>query len=686
MPTLNPVDLSRWYVSALSLLAAPIASFAQPSPPVSEAVYLTPVHVFARREGDIRDLDQQPGGIGVVHTLGQEELAAHGNESIEQIISREGLGTLDANSSLGTGSGLSMRGFTVSVQSASNLTTTGYRLDGHADIAYRFLRDMSTVERVQVLGGLDSTFIGTGAPGGTLQYIGKTAQGRENLVTSFTLGSDGLRRTVLDGEKHFGPLQARIVLAEQEGQHTVEGMPTNRKNGLLSLVTNTPAGNLRLDLEQQVNHAPYVFGTVYDYNQFWYDRPYVSPQSRADRQFQRAALYWDKSLSAATTVRAYWQTARQHRDESLVGFWDIRAAGDLWGYYRTVQADAAQMDYGATLDSLQHWGGMDHHLSLGVQHQWQTLDFNGPQSIDQYVIGLDQPQWPINLGALTLVPRTLRERYAQTGYALADRVSLTSSLEARLGWRRTVLDVQTAQNGVPMTTAADLSHDNVSAGLAWRRDAANQAWLARTESFQPNRGLLRLGGYMPPQLGVQWELGYLHEVGTDRFSASLFRIDLANLPGVDPIDKNYIIPVGAIRSQGLAAHASTEWAGWSLRLNGNWQHSRVVVPVSATQGSYMTGTPGYFGSLRAGRSLGGIRGWLQPVWNGNRPGNGTNSFVAPGYVRWDAGVEGTVSPRVRWAFTAENLLDKRYVQALSAANNVWQGPRRRFNLMVTLSF
>jgi outer membrane receptor protein involved in Fe transport len=37
---------------------------------------------------------------------------------------------------------------------------------------------------------------------------------------------------------------------------------------------------------------------------------------------------------------------------------------------------------------------------------------------------------------------------------------------------------------------------------------------------------------------------------------------------------------------------------------------------------------------------------------------------------------------VRWSLSVNNLTDKRYVRALTGADNVWQGPRRRLMIGV----
>ncbi len=61
----------------------------------------------------------------------------------------------------------------------------------------------------------------------------------------------------------------------------------------------------------------------------------------------------------------------------------------------------------------------------------------------------------------------------------------------------------------------------------------------------------------------------------------------------------------------------------------------------------------------------------------SRPGDDKASFRALGYGVLSAGLESTPSQQgLRWGAGVQNLADRRYVRALTGADNVWQGPRR----------
>ena len=162
---------------------------------------------------------------------------------------------------------------------------------------------------------------------------------------------------------------------------------------------------------------------------------------------------------------------------------------------------------------------------------------------------------------------------------------------------------------------------------------------------------------------------------------SAFDIRQSNVPGTDPADSDFLVPVGHVRGRGLSVSAMTQWLGLDWRANATHQVLRVDAGSSTDQGRLLPGTPQDLGSLRVSKAMPsiGVAAWLQPFWVGKRPADDAGSLYAPGFVRWDMGAN---LQRGNWYCNValENALDKRYVQAISAADTVRQGQRRRLTL------
>jgi TonB-dependent Receptor Plug Domain len=677
---ITPGPLYPQHLLALaSLLSYAISAQSQVDPRPDEASsLLNAVNVSGRRLSDDSALANAPGAIGQVTTLKAEDIAASASSSIEELLQRNSLASIDAGSSFGLATGVSGRGFGIKGLSGASGKIL---LNGHPDIAYAFNRDLSTVETLTWTGGFDATLVGGGAPGGQLAYQSKRPRGTPFASFEATFSSDGLRRFSLDAEQHFGPLKVRAVLADQRGQSTVEGMPTDRSSFLVSSLLASPIGQFQLDLEQQHNRAPFVFGTVYAANRFWYDRPYVSPQSTADRSYSRTALYWNTELGKNTDIRLWVQEARVQRNETLVGFWTVEDDSTLSGYYRQLRASASQQDLGLQVRHLLTLGTTEHSLTVLAQRQTQSQEFSGPQSIARFSIDIADPIWPTNLAALTLRPRLYRELFTESGFALADSVQWNDHLELRAGLRHSRIALASANSAAIPAAVGQANHNTLSLGVTWKVDAFQKLWLSRIESFEHVAGQRSNGAFLPPQLGLQWELGWRRESANDKVSVSLFNITQSNIPGVDPLDRDYLVPIGTVRSQGASVQASVKWLGLQWAANTSVQHVRVVTPADTSQGPQLPGVPAVFGSLRVStqETKQGLQAWVNPSWSARKPADANGSVYAPGYVRWDSGL---VYKQTGWQInlSALNLFDLRYVQALNATDNVWQGPRRRVNI------
>lgn len=69
--------------------------------------------------------------------------------------------------------------------------------------------------------------------------------------------------------------------------------------------------------------------------------------------------------------------------------------------------------------------------------------------------------------------------------------------------------------------------------------------------------------------------------------------------------------------------------------------------------------------------------WVGVSAVGRTPGDSANSFFAPGYAKADCGFDLQVGRGTSFGVIAYNLFDRRYVEALTANDDVYQGGRRR---------
>lgn len=618
-------------------------------------------------------------------------------ERLDNLATSQGLGYASTtNGGGGDSSGLGMRGFAVNNQSYASgraISSSRAYVDGHTDLQRRFLRDLSTVERVEVLTGQDATLLGSGPPGGSINYITKKPTGKDFATGAAGLGSNGLYSGLIDTE--FGSLLGRTRLVGKviRLDYKDERVVNARENFFLTHVYSQGNFKLGLDYERLNDRTPFAFGTVYAGGKFWFDQAYVDTNvTKALRQYQRYSVSADYAWILGTTkqsLNVYSQGASAHRDETLLGDNVVTSATTVSGLYRVIRDDYQQKERGARYRINWDTGTVSHQTLLSWRMLREGLDFSGPLNGTGFSINLANPNFSgVNYSALPLGVSSQLEKNQERGFALAHNATFPTDTTASIGLRRVSNQTDAAPNGGVMTQNGNVEAMIRSYGLLQKIHGSLRGYLTRSESFEPVRALNFAGSYLEPRRGVQWDAG-LHWGDRTRGDAgylSLFTIDQKNLPTTDPVHPAFLINLGSVRAKGAALGQS--WlAGKDSLLSGKWTASlsyleaRVEELTFATQGRAIVGVPHGQGSVRwEPAPQNGIQPWVQLVGIQQRPGDANASFYAPGYVRTDMGARYRLDEKANLSVALNNAADIRYVQALSGPSDVWQGARRKLFL------
>ncbi len=606
-------------------------------------------------------------------------------QKLEDVLIELGLAGWDASGSLGLATTVQARGFSVNPQSSSGLSSGKILLNGHPDVGRRFVRDPVTIERISYFGMTDAAAAGASTPAGTVLFQSKTPTGRPHLSYGLGGASNGLVRGTLDAEGEIGALQTRLVAAEHTGDKTVEGVTDRHSTVLLSSrIASSASSSLRLDIESQTAHLPVSFGTVYAGSQFWYDRAYVSQtDSRATRRNDRVAAYWDLALGDNSSLSAHAQRAIGRRNEDLLGFWTVTGPNTLNSYARHIDENYGQTDWGVAVGHALTLGDQTHHTRLSYTDSLQTLDFSGPQSIGAFNIDVADPQFNIPFSSISLTPRVLKERYSESTWSASDRIEFSPKWELQTAVTRNTIHIDSSSTNAPMVPVASHELTNFAVTGSHRVDEALRVWVGWGNAFEPNRGMMKSGDFLPPKQAREAEVGAAFERDRQKLQFAIYDIRQSNLAGTDPSDRNYLIPVGSARSSGLQFTARQSFEDITLYAGGTLQHARTTTPTSVAQGPYLPGIADRYGALGGVWQSGG---WptvdLKMIATGARPGDSKGSFFAPGAAVWHLNVSGTVAggSTAQWSIGLVNLFDRRYIRAISAADNVWQGERRKLTL------
>ena len=649
-----------------------------------------PVIAQTTPSGDLDDvhvIERVQAGAGGPATSGFSysiQPSATNLRKLDDLLVEAGLASWDASGSFGLATTIQSRGFSLNPQSAAALSGGKILLNGHPDIGRRFVRDPVTVEKVSYYGMTDATVAGASTPSGTVLLQSKVSTGKPHFRYSLAGASNGLARWTLDAERELGPVQLRLIAAQQAGDKTVEGVVDRHTTVLLSAqVASSTSSNFRLDLESQTTHLPFPFGTVYAGNQVWFDRAYVSAaESKATRRNDRVAAYGDFLLSGNTSLRFHAQRATGRRNEDLLGFWTVTTPNTLSSYARHLDETYDQADWGVNVESAMKLGNQTHHTRLSYARSLQALDFSGPQNIGAFRLDVADPQFTTPFSAISLTPRLLKEQYSESTWAVSDRIVFSPRWELHGAVTHNAMRIESSATTAPMALVAVQGLTNVAVTGNHRLTDAMRLWVGWSDAFEPNRGQMKSGDFLPPKRARQTEFGGEFRQGTQKLQISIYDIDQSNLAGVDPADKNYVVPVGSARSSGLQFSARQSWASFAVYTGATFQRARTIVTTSAAQGPYLPGIADRYGVVGATwqpRERDGLSVDMKMIAIGDRPGDSVGSFFAPGAAVWNLNVSGKVPgvSAAQWSIGVTNLFDTAYIRALSAADFVWQGERRK---------
>lgn len=585
------------------------------------------------------------------------------------------------------------------------------------DVARMFVRDLVTVESLDVRQGHSSVLYGSGTPGGSLNYRLRGAGSADGTtLTRFRAGlvlegnggtSSQLQwRTEADIARPASadmPIAWRVVGAVQGGDAWQQVVDTGRGTAMADALYQYNSGQLRATVEWQRNNRPFSFGTVYVNGQVQYDKVYVGPEAQSTRDTTRAALAWQQSLSLNWQLQAQAQTAVVRRDETLQGYWAIVSPTQLSGYYRRLHDDYQQHDARLELNGKFATGPVKHVLMAGAEWHATNIDFNAPQCIACFNIDVANPVFNVPGDRLTLIPRRQRDESRQRAVYVFDRMQLTPTYAAEFGARKTTLSAisSAALSDAPVwATTTNVADTVVSAALEAKLGLRSVLRASYDEAFLPNQGQDRFGQFVAPRRSSQREIAYRwRPAGMSGASLNInaFEIIQNNITARDtstPVVTGAVKLIGVRRNRGVdAAWSQPINDEWAVRLVGSYVQARMIAKTSTSLGDQPVGVPKLLGSARLSRTIVWTpiteamrcEVWLMQSGSSKRYGDARNTFQVAGYGLTSTG--GSCG-RGGWnaSITVSNLFGKRYVSAITAADDIYQGDPRRISLFLSRSF
>lgn len=589
-------------------------------------------------------------------------------------------------------------------------------IDGMRDDALYF-RDLSNIERVEVIKGPAAVLYGRGSSGGLINSVSKKPGFDPKHEVGVSFDSEGKRRTQFDAG--WADEQQRDKAFRVTGAY--EDSDTFRDDGYIDRKSIAPSAYFRLSDDLELN-----LGATYLYDKRLIDfgipalgdRPvHVDREKRfgsgdEDQDYARSEVFSftasldyrindDLTLTNATRYYHYDLDRNNTLADSSPTRFVTAPNGEL--LVKLNRGNVARDEYGVfnqtDLKQQLQLAGMQHNLlygmELGYQDKYQrTFNQNNVAQVPVYRDGLV----PVPEHANTLSAKGTN--YQETaGFYVQDLIELTSQWKALLGVRYDIFgqefDDRRVQN-------VDLDRTDKTwsprAGLVYQPDQIQSYYVSVSRSYQPSAEVFQLSPAtenLEPEKTTNYEVGAKWDLLDSRLSvtAAVFRLERTNMKTADPANPSLTVLAGEQRTDGFEATFSGQLTDkWQVYGGYAYLDAEITKSNSKTngvpnEGQVPTLTPRNSANLWVVRSL-------TPEW---RLGMGANyvddrytaldnKVVMPSYTTFDAALLYNV-PQWDMALRLHNMFDRNYyASAHGSVDLITPGAPRTLELSANYRF
>ncbi|MEQ9725150.1 TonB-dependent receptor [Pseudomonas sp. WHRI 8822A] len=470
-------------------------------------------------------------------------------------------------------------------QGLTNFTVRGftsaefYRNGFPINRGYPNSPDANTLERVEVLRGPAATLYGRGDPGGTFNVVTKQPLDEQRTTIGSQFTDQGLRRGTLDTS---GPLDEEGRLAYRlnvvgEGGDSFRDDVESERYGIAPVLSWQVTDDTRITLEgdfmrnnhpldRGITHFPGQRGTPSHSTYYWgkgTDNMLHNDNDMVQLRFEHQ-LNDDWSLAGGY----------QYLDGSLKGN-AIEANGiaadgvTLGRNFNYRKLEWTDHNYQLNLTGNFETAGFAHTLITGVEYEdydYRSIISRSAAGNTAYPVNIFDPVFSQSRPALTRTPTHDHETLKTWAAFVQDQIALTERFKVLGGVRLERFEHK--YDDLRVNNADWEKADNAvtpRVGVIYDLTDSVAVYANASKSFKPNSGAARLGGGFDPEEGKAYELGMKWAAldGLLNIDTAVFHTIKENVQTVDPVDPNFRIAAGEVRSRGfevnVAGQLTPEW-------------------------------------------------------------------------------------------------------------------------------
>ena len=545
-----------------------------------------------------------------------------------------------------------------------------------------YYRDLSNVERLEVVKGPAAVLYGRGSSGGLINRVTKKP-GLDLTSASLSWGPYGDVRGEVDAARIVNDaLSWRLTGAVEDGD-------TYRSRGFIERRTIAPSVRLRFAPDTTL-----LLQTDYLVDKRINDFGVPAYQGRPV-DVSRSAYYGAANARDAdfvqSTVKSVTATLTQRIDDAfsirnVTRYYDYRldrnntnttAVNEATRRVTLSHANLLRNEHGVfnqtELAQAFPLGATRHEVLYGLELGKQHKDLDN-WSAAAGTVDLFNPVLPVVTPKIAGLPATSnRSSFDTRALYVQDLATLAPQWKALVGVRYDRFDQQSDYSRPTVASVARTdSPSSPRAGVTWQPTDSQSYYVSWTRPFQPSGEEFALAlnnAALAPERTTHVEVGSKFDLlgGAASFTTSLFRLQRTDIKATDPVTLQ-LIPIGTQRTDGLEltfnADLSGGWrtiAGYAY-LDGRVTKSPAIDAGQPVEGKRSTLTPRHMANLGVTRDLGdGLGVGAGSNFVGNRFANPGNTVTLASYVTADAAAWYRVDRHLLVRLNAYNLFDRRYI-------------------------
>lgn len=547
-------------------------------------------------------------------------------------------------------------------------------------------RDISNIQRLEVLKGPASVLYGRSQPGGIVNILTKQPQAERYASIDQIIGSYNYYRTMIDVT---GPLNESKTLlfrinGAYENTESFRDIVRGQRYFVAPVFTWLVGNNTTITIEGEYirdRRTP-------DFGIPAIGRGLASvPDSRfLGERFDTLAF---EEARAGLTVEHHfnsnWRIESRFRADRSTATAYRTVAGGLLPDNQTMAR--LIFDQLAPISSY-YWrndvigkfstGSIGHNLLAGIEIGRQYASYDQAATLFS-AINIFNPIYGAPAPALNRTP--FSHSFANAiGWYAQDQISLLDNFHILIGARGDYFYQHSNVAGAE-TKAEDFAF-SPRVGVTYLPIPQLSLYANFTRSFIPNFGPFTAArNQFDPSMGTQYEAGVKVDIVPGRLTSTVavYRITKTNVLAVDPTNSLFFVQTGEQRSQGVEFDVTAQLApGWRVIATYAYTDARITADTTVPVGNRLPLIARHTGSfwttydLQNG-PLKGLGAGIGLFAVGERAGDLANSFGLPGYVRTDA----ALYYRKPEIFTRTNLIAQLNVRNLLDQEYFYSGGQGR---------